>query len=113
MSSLIDNDWFGEPDGDDLKFCVAELAEMKESLEAGLDGSLKGRIGHLSKVIEEFLEVAQAIQYEDRESVKSELVDLYAAIELTSESMFGLSVGDLRKASKAKQDLREMRKRLT
>lgn len=59
----------------------------------------KGTIGDFSKVQEEFVELLDAIEQEDKVLQICELTDLIGAIELFSTNTFNLTLEDLKKFS--------------
>lgn len=64
----------------------------------------KGEIGEFSKVQEEFIELLDAYEQEDKVMQICELTDLVGAIQLFSEKQFNLTLEDLIKYSNKTQE---------
>lgn len=59
----------------------------------------KGEIGEFSKIQEEFVELLDAFEQDDKVLQICELTDLVGAIELFVEKHFNLNLNDLKKFS--------------
>lgn len=71
----------------------------------------KGEIGEFSKVQEEFIELLDAYEQEDKVMQICELTDLVGAIQLFSEKQFNLTLEDLIKYSnKTQESFKEQKK---
>lgn len=64
----------------------------------------KGKIGEFSKIKEEFEELSDAWEQDDKVLQICELTDLVGAIDLYSKEKFNLSIKDLIKFSKKTQE---------
>jgi len=68
----------------------------------------KGVLGEFTKVQEEFVELLDAVEQDDKVLQICELTDLIGAIECFAEEKFSLSLGDLIKFSnKTKESFKE------